>query len=143
MLFYSLLFTLLVCFAIVRRCADVDPKQSRDEKIAQGLARINVDKVAEAMQVSATNPMVGLQGRTALLVRLSTALTSNPKFFGDDARPGNMLGKCTLYFYFLHPESHCHPVHYVIHRPSPSPSPLFRVYGLVRALPRLSRNHTS
>ncbi|KAG8215936.1 hypothetical protein J3R82DRAFT_7910 [Butyriboletus roseoflavus] len=58
---------------------------------AQGLARINVDKAAEAMQVSATNPMVGLQGRTALLIRLSTALTSNPQFFGHDARPGNML----------------------------------------------------
>ncbi|KAH0831033.1 hypothetical protein J3R83DRAFT_13535 [Lanmaoa asiatica] len=58
---------------------------------AQGLARINVDKVAEAMQVSTANPMVGLQGRTSLLVHLSTALTSNPQIFGQDARPGNLL----------------------------------------------------
>lgn len=45
------------------------------------------------MQVTDTNPMVGLDGRTALLVRLSAALASNPQFFGEDARPGNMLGE--------------------------------------------------
>ncbi|KAF8839457.1 DUF1688-domain-containing protein [Paxillus ammoniavirescens] len=58
---------------------------------AEGLAHITVDKVAEAMQVSNSNPMVGLEGRTSLLVGLSTALKSNPQFFGQDARPGNML----------------------------------------------------
>ncbi|KIJ62080.1 hypothetical protein HYDPIDRAFT_182886 [Hydnomerulius pinastri MD-312] len=58
---------------------------------AEGLAQITVDKVTEAMQVSSSNPMVGLEGRTSLLVNLSTALKSNPQFFGDDARPGNML----------------------------------------------------
>ncbi|KAF8552274.1 DUF1688-domain-containing protein [Imleria badia] len=58
---------------------------------AQGLARITTDKVAEAMQVTEANPMVGLDGRTELLVRLSAALASNPQFFGEDARPGNML----------------------------------------------------
>ncbi|KAG9313670.1 DUF1688-domain-containing protein [Chiua virens] len=58
---------------------------------AQGLARITVDKVSEAMQVSVANPMVGLEGRTALLVNLSTALCSNPQIFGQNARPGNML----------------------------------------------------
>ncbi|KAF8452342.1 hypothetical protein L210DRAFT_3608397 [Boletus edulis BED1] len=58
---------------------------------AQGLAGITTDKVAEAMQVNAANPMVGLDGRVALLVRLGGALASNPQFFGEDARPGNML----------------------------------------------------
>ncbi|KAN0094927.1 Protein of unknown function (DUF1688) domain containing protein [Tylopilus felleus] len=58
---------------------------------AQGLRHFTTDKVAKAMQVTAANPMVGLDGRTALLVRLGTALTSHPQFFGEDARPGNML----------------------------------------------------
>lgn len=65
-------------------------------KTAQGLARISVDQVSEAMQVSASNPMVGLAGRTTLLVNLATALASNPRFFGQDARPGNLLGKCII-----------------------------------------------
>ncbi|KAF9242258.1 hypothetical protein BU15DRAFT_43999 [Melanogaster broomeanus] len=58
---------------------------------AEGLAQITVDKVAKAMQVSSSNLMVGLEGRTSLLVNLSTALKSNPQFFGHDARPGNIL----------------------------------------------------
>ncbi|KAF9219204.1 DUF1688-domain-containing protein [Gyrodon lividus] len=58
---------------------------------AEGLAHITVDKVAEAMQVSSSNLMVGLEGRTSLLVGLSTALKLNPQLFGQDARPGNML----------------------------------------------------
>ena len=45
------------------------------------------------MQVTASNPMVGLEGRSALLVRLGGALASHPQFFGEEARPGNMLGK--------------------------------------------------
>ena len=49
--------------------------------------------MSKAMQVSPSNPMVGLTGRTELLIHLATALTSNPQFFGSDARPGNLLGK--------------------------------------------------
>ncbi|KAG6335715.1 hypothetical protein ID866_3373 [Astraeus odoratus] len=48
-------------------------------------------RVAEAMQVSSSNMMVGLEGRTSLLYNLSTALKSNPEFFGEDARPGNII----------------------------------------------------
>lgn len=36
--------------------------------------------------------MVGLEGRTSLLVNLSKALSSNSDFFGQDARPGNIVG---------------------------------------------------
>ncbi|KAG1810993.1 hypothetical protein EV424DRAFT_1421036 [Suillus variegatus] len=43
-----------------------------------------VDESPPAMQVSDTNPMVGLSGRTSLL-------ESNPRFFGTDARPGNII----------------------------------------------------
>lgn len=37
--------------------------------------------------------MVGLEGRTSLLVNLSKALSSNSEFFGHDARPGNIVGE--------------------------------------------------
>lgn len=37
--------------------------------------------------------MVGLEGRTSLLVNLSKALSSHSEFFGSDARPGNIVGE--------------------------------------------------
>lgn len=43
------------------------------------------------MQVTAANPMVGLEGRTSLLQNLSTALKASPAFFGADARPGRIV----------------------------------------------------
>lgn len=46
------------------------------------------------MQVSESNPLVGLEGRTSLLRNLSGALLASPELFGDDGRPGNMLGMC-------------------------------------------------
>ncbi|KAH7929287.1 DUF1688-domain-containing protein [Leucogyrophana mollusca] len=58
---------------------------------SQGLSQITVEKSAKAMQVSDDNPMVGLEGRTSLLCNLSTALKSQPEFFGEDARPGNLI----------------------------------------------------
>ncbi|TFY82108.1 hypothetical protein EWM64_g1910 [Hericium alpestre] len=58
---------------------------------AAGLAQITEKQTAEAMQVSDPNPMVGLEGRTSLLRNLARALKQNPKFFGNEGRPGNML----------------------------------------------------
>jgi Protein of unknown function (DUF1688) len=58
---------------------------------AKGLRTIAPDAMAKAMQVTPTNPMTGLEGRTSLLTKLSTALEGNPLYFGQDARPGNML----------------------------------------------------
>lgn len=57
-----------------------------------GLARITVESLANGMQVSESNPMVGLEGRAELLIRLSKAL-SNHEMFGADGRPGNMIGE--------------------------------------------------
>ena len=59
---------------------------------AAGLAKITVERTAAAFQVTASNPMVGLEGRTSLLTNLSKALKANPQLFGDDGRPGNMVG---------------------------------------------------
>ncbi|KAF9474843.1 DUF1688-domain-containing protein [Pholiota conissans] len=58
---------------------------------ADGLAKVTVEKTAAAMQVSESNPMVGIEGRTSLLFNLSKALKGSPEFFGSDGRPGNVI----------------------------------------------------
>ncbi|RDX45578.1 DUF1688-domain-containing protein [Lentinus brumalis] len=58
---------------------------------AEGLSKITASKVASAMQVTDANPMVGLEGRSSLLVNLSTALKSNSTYFGSAARPGHIV----------------------------------------------------
>jgi hypothetical protein len=68
---------------------------------ARGLSKISVNDIKQAMQVSENNPMVGIEGRAQLLVRLGTVLSdpSKAKYFvpaeGEDgeglARPGNMV----------------------------------------------------
>lgn len=60
--------------------------------VAKGLAGVTAERTAAAFQVTESNPMVGLEGRTSLLVNLSKALSSNPEFFGPDSRPGNIVG---------------------------------------------------
>lgn len=57
------------------------------------LKNLTVERLAKGMQHSESNPLAGLEGRTGLLVRLADAL-NHQDFFGVDARPGNMLGKC-------------------------------------------------
>ena len=56
-----------------------------------GLKRLNVEQLAKGLQVSGSNPIAGLEGRTGLLMSLAHAL-NNQDLFGVDARPGNMLG---------------------------------------------------
>ncbi|KDQ54086.1 hypothetical protein JAAARDRAFT_38699 [Jaapia argillacea MUCL 33604] len=58
---------------------------------ARGLSQVTSAKTAAAMQVTDTNPVVGIEGRTSLLFNLSQALNSNPNIFGRDARPGNLI----------------------------------------------------
>lgn len=61
---------------------------------AAGLEKLTVEKVGEALQVSPSNPMSGLEGRAQLLIKLGKALSASPEIFGPGpgARPGNMLG---------------------------------------------------
>jgi hypothetical protein len=40
--------------------------------------------------------MAGLEGRAQLLIRLGRALEQSKEFFGEDGRPGNMLGMISL-----------------------------------------------
>ena len=58
---------------------------------AASLAKVTAADIARAFQVTSANPLVGLEGRTSLLVRLSSALLANPTFFGSQARPGGMF----------------------------------------------------
>lgn len=37
--------------------------------------------------------MAGMEGRANLLLRLSEALDEKREFFGENGRPGNMLGE--------------------------------------------------
>lgn len=59
---------------------------------AEGLSRVTAERTASAMQVSSSNPMVGIDGRSSLLTNLSAALKANPIFFGANARPGGLVG---------------------------------------------------
>lgn len=63
------------------------------------LKNLTVDALAKGLQISDTNPIDGLEGRSSLLMKLGDAM-DNQTFFGVDARPGNMLGTelYTLWF---------------------------------------------
>jgi hypothetical protein len=54
------------------------------------LARLTEDTLAQAFQVTPSNPLVGLEGRAALLQRLGAAMAVRPDIFGMPARLGNL-----------------------------------------------------
>lgn len=58
---------------------------------AAALAAVTPDALAGAFQVGADNPLVGLDGRAALLRRLGEVMAATPAVFGVPARLGNML----------------------------------------------------
>ncbi len=66
--------------------------------VAVGLARISASSIGAAMQVTEENPMAGLEGRTNLLSNLANALRKNAIYFGDEGRPGNLVGTCFAKF---------------------------------------------
>jgi len=59
----------------------------------EGLQQLTVEKLASGLQSRPGNEMAGLEGRAQLLIRLGHALHEKIEFFGEDGRPGNMLGK--------------------------------------------------
>ena len=58
---------------------------------AAGLAGITTHQLAGAFQVDEANPLVGLDGRVALLHRLGAVCAASPEIFGADGRPGGLL----------------------------------------------------
>jgi Protein of unknown function (DUF1688) len=57
------------------------------------LARLSAADIAAGFQVSEANPLVGVEGRAALLCRLGDAVSANPSVFGsaDTPRPGGLF----------------------------------------------------
>lgn len=62
---------------------------------AAALARIDEAALAAVLQVDARNPLVGLDGRVALLHRLAHVLAHDVDRFGIDARPGALFDGMT------------------------------------------------
>ncbi|MFM1847589.1 MAG: hypothetical protein RL417_1063 [Pseudomonadota bacterium] len=61
-----------------------------------GLRRLSRDDLAAAFQVSEYNPLLGLDGRLALLRSLADALERSPDLFGaSPARPGGLAAALT------------------------------------------------
>ena len=60
---------------------------------AQGLLQLSEGVVANGFQVSPSNPLVGVGGRTDLLRRLGAVVAARPEIFGreDKARPGGLF----------------------------------------------------
>ncbi|KAA0111107.1 URC4/urg3 family protein [Mycolicibacterium sp. P1-5] len=58
---------------------------------ATGLTALTTYQLAEAFQVDDGNPLVGLDGRLALLHRLGALAAASPEVFGTDGRPCGLL----------------------------------------------------
>jgi Protein of unknown function (DUF1688) len=62
---------------------------------AEGLKAVTTARLETAFQVTPKNPLVGLEGRAALLRRLGEALQAQPGMFGQPARPGHLFDQLT------------------------------------------------
>jgi hypothetical protein len=62
---------------------------------AAGLRALATAALGEAFQVSDRNPLVGLEGRAALLRRLGEVLESQAATYGTPARPGGLFDALT------------------------------------------------
>jgi hypothetical protein len=60
---------------------------------AAALRRVDTDSIRSAFQVTDSNPLLGAEGRAALLNRLGSAVESRADFFGleDAPRPGGLF----------------------------------------------------
>lgn len=58
---------------------------------AETLGTIDADRLTTAFQVTAANPLVGVEGRVTLLNRLGHTIAAAPTFFGTPPRVGNLF----------------------------------------------------
>ena len=58
---------------------------------ATGLIHVSADRLAATFQIDANNPLLGIDGRIALLQRLGTAIARHSEFYGVPARIGGIL----------------------------------------------------
>jgi hypothetical protein len=62
---------------------------------ARALMKVDAALLAEVFQVRADNPLVGLEGRAALLRRLGEALRAQPQLFTAEGQPGHLFDALT------------------------------------------------
>ena len=55
---------------------------------AKGLRKVSTETIATAFQATLQNPLVGIEGRAALMRNLGAALAERPDLFGVEARVG-------------------------------------------------------
>ncbi|NBW82567.1 DUF1688 family protein [bacterium] len=69
-----------------------NPKQPHQVD-SEALLKLSVDDLRSGFQVTNGNPMLGLEGRTALLQKLGQAMKESPQYFGSGSvrRPGNLI----------------------------------------------------
>lgn len=78
---------------------------------AKALLRTDARTLADIFQASDTNPMVGLDGRAALLRRLGEALRARPDLFTADGLPGHLFDALTHHRHAHHlPHANLHHV---------------------------------
>lgn len=78
---------------------------------AAALLRLDANALAEIFQASTNNPLVGLDGRAALMRGLGVALRAQPHFFTSIGQPGHLFDALT---------HHAHAPRLRHHRPAPS-----------------------
>ncbi|KAF1931526.1 DUF1688 domain-containing protein [Didymella exigua CBS 183.55] len=57
----------------------------------KGLAQLSTKALAKGLQVTDSNPMLGVESRANLLRELGKSLLAHPDIFGDTGRPGNAV----------------------------------------------------
>ena len=62
---------------------------------AAALRSVTAEQLATVFQAGPGNPLVGLDGRAALMRRLGAALVAHPEVFGPEGRPGGLLDALT------------------------------------------------
>lgn len=55
---------------------------------------MKTEELASGFQVTDKNPMLGVESRANLLRSLGKSLLSHPEVFGQEGRPGNVVGTC-------------------------------------------------
>lgn len=61
-----------------------------------GLSKLTAEQLGKGLQSRPDNEVSGLDGRAQLLIKLGSALEQKKDFFGDNGRPGNMVGEFTV-----------------------------------------------
>jgi len=90
---------------------------------AAALLRLDAAALAAVFQVGPDNPLVGLDGRAALLHRLGEALRAQPQVFTSIGQPGHLFDALTH-----------HPHAPRLHHHHPVPAPLHHHVGAARLL---------